>query len=474
MLAAAPFLSWEALRRYRSSISHLAILLADAVVLLSVLFSVSAHPQPGFHLLTGPQAQAVASGGWFEVAIVAMVASLHSYGHYRRRQPFWTEAGQVAAASLIGLICSLLVMQIMGDPGKRLRLFLLIVWICIPPAIIIMRQLVRSLLSAAGLWQIRALVAGDPAHTAEVTRALLSDSSLGYRLAGGVGIEMLAENGVRAALANASADFLVIAPSGPEETAHLLRISADLALGGVPFAVVPTQVTGAPVACSESQYFMNSNLMFVACGNRLDRPMARLAKHAFDVAVASLLLLILAPIFLVIALLVKLDGGPAFFAHKRMGANGRRFACLKFRTMAVDADAALQKALAADPGLAAEWTATRKLRHDPRITRIGRFLRSTSLDELPQLINVLRGEMSLVGPRPIVEAEIAHYGEAIDFYYRIKPGVTGLWQVSGRSNTSYPQRVEMDIWYVKNWTLWHDIAIMFKTVTAVLGRDGAV
>jgi undecaprenyl-phosphate galactose phosphotransferase len=147
---------------------------------------------------------------------------------------------------------------------------------------------------------------------------------------------------------------------------------------------------------------------------------------------------------------------------------------MKFRTMHVDADALLADILARDPAAASEWEASQKLKDDPRITPIGQVLRRTSLDELPQLINVLRGEMSLVGPRPIVAAEVRFYGRHIADYYQARPGITGLWQVSGRSDTSYPRRVELDVWYVRNWVLWHDIAILLKTVPAVLFRRGAV
>jgi lipopolysaccharide/colanic/teichoic acid biosynthesis glycosyltransferase len=141
--------------------------------------------------------------------------------------------------------------------------------------------------------------------------------------------------------------------------------------------------------------------------------------------------------------------------------------------MVVDADRVLADALSKDPDLAAEWEASRKLRDDPRITPVGRFLRRTSLDELPQLINVLRLEMSLVGPRPIVDSEIALYGPDIGQYYATRPGLTGLWQVSGRSDTSYERRVQLDVWYVNNWTLWHDFAVLLKTIPVVLGREGA-
>jgi Undecaprenyl-phosphate galactose phosphotransferase WbaP len=178
-------------------------------------------------------------------------------------------------------------------------------------------------------------------------------------------------------------------------------------------------------------------------------------------------------LFVILAIASRMDGGPVLFAHRRVGAGGRPFYCLKFRTMVVNADRVLADFIAKDPDLAAEWEACRKLVNDPRVTRVGRILRKTSLDELPQLINVLRGEMSLVGPRPIVESEVPLYGEAIAHYYATRPGLTGLWQVSGRSNTSYTRRVQLDVWYVNNWTIWNDIAVILKTIPVVLRRQGA-
>ncbi|MBY0337432.1 MAG: sugar transferase [Acetobacteraceae bacterium] len=197
-------------------------------------------------------------------------------------------------------------------------------------------------------------------------------------------------------------------------------------------------------------------------------------KRALDVTGALTLLLLSAPVFLLLALLVRLDGGPAFYAHKRVGRGGVAFGCLKFRSMVVDSQARLEALLAADPAARAEWEETRKLRHDPRITRIGRFLRATSLDELPQLINVLRGEMSLVGPRPVVAAELErYYGAAAAWYMSVRPGITGLWQISGRSETSYAQRVALDVAYVARASLREDIRILLRTPVAVLSRKGA-
>jgi Undecaprenyl-phosphate galactose phosphotransferase WbaP len=199
-----------------------------------------------------------------------------------------------------------------------------------------------------------------------------------------------------------------------------------------------------------------------------------IAKRALDIIGAGLGLVVLSPFFLIVALMVRADGGPAFFAHQRVGRGGKLFGCMKFRSMVIDSQARLEALLANDPAARAEWEATRKLKNDPRITRIGRFLRSTSLDELPQLINVLRGEMSLVGPRPVQEAEIdRHYGASAAHYMAVRPGITGLWQVSGRSETSYESRVALDVAYVSRPSMIADLTILLRTPVAVLSRRGA-
>jgi lipopolysaccharide/colanic/teichoic acid biosynthesis glycosyltransferase len=197
-------------------------------------------------------------------------------------------------------------------------------------------------------------------------------------------------------------------------------------------------------------------------------------KRAMDVLGAGVLLVLLAPAFLLLAAIVRLDGGRAFYGHERIGLGGRRFACLKFRSMVMDSQARLEALLASDPEARAEWAATRKLKRDPRITGVGRFLRKTSLDELPQLLNVLRGEMSLVGPRPVTASELdQYYGAAAVHYASVRPGITGLWQVSGRSDTSYNQRVQLDVAYVSSPSVWTDIKILLRTPIAVLSSRGA-
>ncbi len=207
---------------------------------------------------------------------------------------------------------------------------------------------------------------------------------------------------------------------------------------------------------------------------RLVLPPNRWLKRVADLVVVIIGGTILMPFLLLVSLLIKLSSpGPVLFKHRRIGKGGRRFQAWKFRTMVPEADKKLSEYLQKHPELQEEWERDQKLRHDPRVTSIGRFLRRTSLDELPQLWNVLRGDMSLVGPRPIVDDEVAKYADRYRIYQKVRPGITGLWQVSGRNNTSYWDRVMLDTTYVSNWSLWLDLCILAKTIVVVVRRDGA-
>lgn len=208
--------------------------------------------------------------------------------------------------------------------------------------------------------------------------------------------------------------------------------------------------------------------------DRLLQPMAQFTKRAMDVVISGTAFVIFAPVMLGIMLWIKLTSpGPIFFGHERIGKNGKRFKAWKFRSMVTNGDEVLKKHLAENPEMQAEWDATYKLKKDPRVTPPGRFIRKTSLDELPQLWNVLKGEMSLVGPRPIVDGEVERYKGAFKSYQRVVPGVTGLWQVSGRNLTTYDRRVELDEFYVRNWSVWFDLYILGRTIKTVLLREGA-
>ena len=402
----------------------------------------------------------------------ASAGYLTARGCYRERLPFWNEMRQFVLVSTFALLAECFVQVVLRAQASRLML--IGVWVLFPFCVAVLRPQAKRLLSRVGLWQLPILAVGQPGHVHGTMEVLGSERLPGYRVVASLtpsdALALSGSEGWPAILRRTGAERLAVsldlaAPTEADIVQSILR-------AGVPFFVLP-QISVLPVVGCERIPFFSHDTILLSYRNNLAQPGARTVKALFDFGVAGLLMLLLSPVFLILIFLIRRDGGPAFYSHRRVGRHGRSFGCLKFRTMVTNADVVLQRALSADDTLAAEWDLTQKLRHDPRITTVGRVLRATSLDELPQLINVLRLQMSLVGPRPIVDAEIARYGADIAFYYETRPGLTGLWQVSGRADTSYPRRVRLDCWYVKNWTMWHDVAILSKTIPAVLSQHGA-
>jgi exopolysaccharide production protein ExoY len=255
-------------------------------------------------------------------------------------------------------------------------------------------------------------------------------------------------------------------PVGILDTAYEIAIPVDAAL-----------TNHVANALSEETFTNNANAHrdqpAFDC-SRPDRPLGGGTKRLIDIVIAFTALTLAAPVMLLIALLIKMTaGGPAVFSHVRIGFAGKPFKCYKFRTMVRNADQALADFLAGNEAAAREWAESRKLRRDPRVTRLGRLLRKSSLDELPQLFNVLRGEMSCVGPRPVVADELLRYGACARDYLRARPGLTGLWQVTGRDRADYSHRVALDSGYVNNWSLWADFRILGRTVFAIMRFDRA-
>jgi exopolysaccharide production protein ExoY len=219
---------------------------------------------------------------------------------------------------------------------------------------------------------------------------------------------------------------------------------------------------------------IDNDSAFRAAGVRLRGPIGMTPKRFVDVFLAMSGIVLLAPLLIICFIATVISSpGPALFRHRRVGFNGKHFDCLKFRTMVTDAPERLRRLLESDPLAASEWAATRKLRHDPRVTAIGAILRKSSLDELPQLFNVLKGEMSIVGPRPVTDEELERYGTSIGAYLACKPGITGLWQVSGRSSTTYDKRVACETFYARNWSMALDAKIVIVTIPSLLVSDSA-
>ncbi|NBO19625.1 MAG: undecaprenyl-phosphate galactose phosphotransferase WbaP [Proteobacteria bacterium] len=394
-------------------------------------------------------------------------------GHYRVRMNFWQELNHITVTlSMAMLVDGFFQFTAKSDLS---RMWMLSGWVFAAIGISALRSLYRVALRRAGVWEVPTLLVGGGVTADDTRLALETEKGLGFVItsqitnlpeafmqAGRSWEKLCRQHNVR---------YVVIALDG-KEMDEAEKPIAQLMRESVSFSISPPR-RNLPVLDMVPQYFFNSDVKLLTHNRGLEQPLPSMIKRAFDILVSGTALLLASPLMLVLAAMTKRDGGPVFFGHKRLGGNGKYFYCLKFRSMIVNSQEVLEKHLAANPEARAEWEADQKLKHDPRITKVGQFLRSTSLDELPQLINVLRGEMSLVGPRPIVTDEVAKYEYDIAHYYRVRPGITGLWQVSGRNDVSYAQRVQMDSWYVRNWSLWHDIAIMCKTVPALLQRKGA-
>jgi Undecaprenyl-phosphate galactose phosphotransferase WbaP len=402
-------------------------------------------------------------------------------GKYFERLSFWTELHGllkcIAGFLFIGAAADMLY----GHAGSLVAYFS---WgISLVLFIPLSRFLARKLLGVAGIWARPAVIFGAGENARQAALALHSEPSMGYAVkAFYVPQDMRADlpsnvphipwHKLSEHYASLRYSYCVVALEASQSSLRdqLVRQLTQHAVRNV--AVIPA-MRGVPLFGLETTQFFSHEVLMLHVRNQLSKPSLRAVKRVFDLLVSSLLLILLSPLFVYLAYKVSRDGGAPFFGHERVGQNGKKFKCYKFRSMVVNAKEVLEQLLASDPAAREEWSKDFKLKDDPRINPIGHFLRRTSLDELPQLWNVFLGDMSLVGPRPVVEAELERYGEDVSYYLMAKPGMTGLWQVSGRNDVDYDTRVYFDSWYVKNWSLWTDIAIMFKTVGVVFGRNGA-
>jgi undecaprenyl-phosphate galactose phosphotransferase len=370
------------------------------------------------------------------------------------------------------------------------RAALLVSWCLVPCFILLLRTTVKVALLRAGGWLRPMVIIGWGENAIETALAFEGERLMGYSL-----LAVLVPNGRDKKLtefvtrSGHTVPFLPL-ESDPDLTLKYLgepHVVMALEQGGIDtyqhliqdlgrrnrsIQIVPS-IRGLPLYGMEVGHFFAHEVLLLSVRNNLRRPVPQLVKRAFDIVVSASLLIIGLPLFAWISLKVAASGRPIFYGHRRHGQNNQTFLCYKFRTMAPNADKLLEDLLARDADAKAEWERDFKLKNDPRITTIGRFLRRTSLDELPQLWNVLKGDMSLVGPRPVVGAELERYGSQVDYYLEAKPGITGLWQISGRNDITYDSRVYLDSWYVKNWSLFNDIVILLKTVKVIFRKDGA-
>ena len=403
---------------------------------------------------------------------------------YSRRMPFYKEVEQLFNACLYGTVALVFVLYVAQIAARTSRLFVLLFAVLVFIFMAILRYATKKYLVKKQLLQIPVLIIGAGKTAELLAQSIKNDVGMGYRIVG-----LLEDNKVQPGILEqfpvlgkfAEAETVIqktgvkrvfiAAPGLKDEKLGMLIYHIQPLVENI--GVIPNFV-GIPTGGLEIESLFNEKLVVLRLKNNLARPLNRMLKMVFDYTLTLLGTIAISPILLFIAIWIYKDSpGPVIFKHIRIGKDGKPFPCYKFRSMCVDAKEKLEELLANDPAAREEWERDFKLKNDPRITKSGAFLRKTSLDELPQIFNVLKGEMSLVGPRPIIQEELARYGEYVGDYLMVKPGITGMWQVSGRSDIEYHERVLLDSWYVRNWSVWIDIVMLFKTFAVVAMRKGA-
>ncbi len=395
---------------------------------------------------------------------------LDSRGHYRQRLPYWEAVGDVISIAALGLVAVGFVEFAAHYDFSRMWIGLS--WVLFMVLVLAGRSVTRHRLSRRGKWQIPAIIIGTGPTSQAAERALNNEKQMGFTIVHKVPPTALDElsrpHGWTQLLQSKKASHVFVALEGSEIEQHQAILKA-VTRARVPCSIVPPWL-GLPSSTLSQHHFMMQDVLLLHDTNRLKLPLPQLTKRLVDITLASLAILGLSPILLAVAIGVRLDGGPAMFIQKRVGRNGRLFNCLKFRSMRLNAEEALAVYLSENPEAAEEWHKFQKLKHDVRVTKFGELIRRTSMDELPQLFNVLKGDMSLVGPRPCMPGQESLYAEDFTMYTSVRPGITGPWQVSGRNTLTFKQRVNLEAWYARNWSLWMDIVIMLKTVPSLLKR----
>jgi undecaprenyl-phosphate galactose phosphotransferase len=407
-------------------------------------------------------------------------------GLYSDRFSLWDEVKVLWKVIFFSTIAVFSILYL-GKVGEQVsRTVLVVMGLISFPVLPLIRINAKKVLLLVGLLKSKVLILGAGKTGGMIFNALKRDTNLGFDVVGfldddpekigrkidGVKIHSGVDNAGKY-IDRCGIHDVIIAMPGCEKK-KLVSLINRLQHKARNILLIP-DLFGMAVLGTNLQHFFQEQTIGLEVKNNLARPVNIYIKRFFDLVVGIALLIVLLVPMIVISILIRIGSrGPAIFSQERIGKNGRPFRCYKFRTMYVDAGQDFSRLLEQDVRIKNEWEQNWKLKDDPRITKMGEFLRKTSLDELPQLLNVLKGEMSLVGPRPVTKEEIKEfYRDNAELCLEVPLGITGLWQVSGRSGTSYDYRIALDLWYVRNWNLWLDIVILLKTIKIVIKREGA-
>lgn len=415
---------------------------------------------------------------------VVFIAFLYNSHIYVNRMPFWEVIQKIFYAVILSMLVCITMMYFGHIAGGVSRLYVALSGITSFAFLCIFRYIVKKALFRFNMLLEPVLIIGAGKTAELVVRQFSNDTGFGAKIIGFIDDAPISNELPRQypVLGNFSESETIIKETGVKTVIiaapglgkyKLLELVNKIQPLVKDLSFVPDLI-GVPVGNMELQKLYDAKMIMLRVRNNMLRWYNKVLKRCFDLIVSMIFLPIIIIVSIIIGICIYIESpGPIFFIHYRVGQQGKNFPCYKFRTMVENAQEVLKEALKKDVALQKEWNVAFKLKNDPRITKVGGFLRRTSLDELPQIINVFLGQMSLVGPRPIITKETERYGEYINDYYLVPPGITGLWQVSGRSDTTYTERVEMDTWYVRNWSVWIDIVLLYKTIFVVLNRKGA-
>lgn len=391
-------------------------------------------------------------------------------GMYVKRLPFWKNTELLFKICSYATVAAITVIYFFDKDNEISRIFVILTWSLSFVYLLLSRYVLQRILLRIGLWARPVILLGEGKHITLLADMFAREPLLGYTVAAMIR-DADAQN-IEAVIRQSKVQDVIIALTSLKRD-NMLNVVYRVQPYVRRMTIIP-DFTGIPLSNMELITLYDEKTLMLSIRNNMMLKRNRLLKQFFDWVFSLSILLFIWPLLLLLAGIVYLDSpGPVLFRHRRIGRHADEFWCYKFRTMVIDADERLREYLQVNVAARQEWEREFKLKKDPRITPIGRFLRRTSLDELPQLLNVLKGDMSLVGPRPIVRAEIAKYGEYIGDYYLVRPGITGYWQVSGRNDIDYEQRVQLDSWYVRNWSMWQDLVLLCRTARVVCRRDGA-
>ena len=424
---------------------------------------------------------------WLSFHIIVPVVYLgfmQVHSLYTRRIQFWQVMSEIFKVSVYAIAALIFIIYVVHTAATTSRLFVGLLGISAFVLLVIGRFIVKKALGSIKTLQVPVLIMGAGKTAALLIDYLQKDAGLGYDFIGCLEDnepeqKVLAKmprlggfNDAERVIKETGVQYvMVVAPGLSNDEIQSIVYRLQPLVKKVSF--IP-DMGGLPLATIDMKSLIDGHIVAFSFKNNLAEWYNRLLKRVFDIVCTMIGIICISPLLIGIALWIYKDSpGPIIFKHRRVGRHGKEFNCYKFRSMCVDADVKLKELLERDPAAREEWEKEFKLKHDPRITKSGAFLRKTSLDELPQLFNVLKGEMSLVGPRPIIQDEVPRYGKYIEDFYMVRPGVTGMWQTSGRSDVTYDERVQMDTWYVRNWNVWFDIVLIWRTISVVLGKKGA-